>query len=174
MDGADETDDKNKDELILDLVKRRYDDELQRGKDLDGKAGSLIGYVTIVTGLLVGLGTFDILGKLSKPEYYIPYFTGIGLLLSSIISSMMAIKLTKFVVAPEFAPLLSVLNDSEYKYRTVIRRVFLGFGCAISSNIEKNENKVKWTNISWICLITGLVLILIYVVIFTTSGNLKG
>lgn len=75
-----------KEELLLDIVKRRYDAELQRTKDLDTKAGNLIGYVTIVTGLIVGLGTFSILEKLSFPQYYIPYLLGVGALLFSIIT----------------------------------------------------------------------------------------
>ena len=67
--------------------KRRYDEELARGKSLDGKASNLIGYVSIVTGLRVGLGAFSNLEKLAAPEYYIPYLLGVSALLGSIIAS---------------------------------------------------------------------------------------
>jgi hypothetical protein len=162
-------DDKSKDELIFDLVKRRYDNESDRRKDLDEKAGNLIGYVTIVTGLLVGLGTFDILDKLSKPQYFIPYFVGIALLLTSIISSLISIRLAKWSVVPKYEDLESMMNDPQYEYRTVIRRTCLAMGRAIKTNRINNNEKVKWTKRSWLCLILGLILVLIYVVIFVTG-----
>jgi hypothetical protein len=71
-------DEKDKHDIVFDLMQKRFDYEMQRISDLDDKAGNLIGYTTIVTGLIVGLGTFDILDKLSRPEFYIPYFGGIG------------------------------------------------------------------------------------------------
>ena len=47
-----DNDDKTKKkELILDLAKRLHDDELQRTKDLDNKAGNLIQYISLATGL---------------------------------------------------------------------------------------------------------------------------
>jgi hypothetical protein len=171
MSASEQDEDTRKDELIFELGKRRYDHELQRTKDLDDKAAGLIGYVTIVTGLLVGLGTFGILEKLSKPEYYIPYFGGIGLLLFSIISSLMSIRLTKWDVVPKFEDLQSVINNQDYKYRTIMRRIFLAMSDAVNNNRKNNNEKVKWTKISWFCLIGGLVLVLVYVIIFTTTGN---
>jgi hypothetical protein len=47
-----------KQEFLLELLKRYYNDESERRKGLDDKAGKLIGYATIVTGLIIGLGTF--------------------------------------------------------------------------------------------------------------------
>lgn len=48
----------------LDLVQKRYDHEWDRARDLDGKAGHLLGYVTIITGLILGLGAFSIVERL--------------------------------------------------------------------------------------------------------------
>lgn len=62
----------------LDLVQKRYDHEWDRARDLDGKAGHLLGYVTIITGLILGLGAFSIVERL-----FIPYFAGIASLLFS-------------------------------------------------------------------------------------------
>ena len=50
-------------EFILELAKKRYDNALSRWASLDNKASNLIGYVTIVTGLLIGIGTLDSLKK---------------------------------------------------------------------------------------------------------------
>ena len=52
------------------LVKRLYDEGFKTKRVLDDKGSNLIGYITIVTGLLIGLGTFSIFDKLSLPQYY--------------------------------------------------------------------------------------------------------
>ena len=166
-----ENDDKDKHELILNLIERRYDYELQRTTDFDSKASGLIGYVTIVTGLLVGLGTFDILDKLSKVEFFVPYFSGIGLLLFSIVSSLMAIRIKKYTVVAEFGPLREVLGDPAFEYRSVIRRVFISFGNAIANNSVQNDDKARWIQRSWFSLIMGLILVLTYVMIFLYEGD---
>jgi len=92
---------RRKDELVFSLIAKQYDDQLQRKRDLDGKAGSLIGYVTIVTGLLIGLGTFAILGSLSKPQFYFPYFIGIASLIVSIVFSLLAVRIRKWSAVPD-------------------------------------------------------------------------
>jgi hypothetical protein len=109
-----------KEELLLDLVRKRYDLELQASRDLDSKAGNLIGYITIVTALIVGLGTFSILDKLSEPKYFIPYFVGIAALLFSIIISLFAIKTRKFYSSPAITDLSDYYNDINMNYKSVI------------------------------------------------------
>ena len=92
----------DKRKLLLDLVRKRYDIELQSSKDLDNKAGNLIGYVTIVTSIIVGLGASSILGKLSEPVYSIPYLVGIASLLFSIILSLFCDKGENLVNHPSY------------------------------------------------------------------------
>jgi hypothetical protein len=89
------------DELVFNLIAKQYDNQVQRRRDLDSKAGSLIGYVTIVTGLLIGLGTFSILGSLSKPQFYLPYFMGIASLIASIVFSLLAVIIRKWTAVPD-------------------------------------------------------------------------
>jgi hypothetical protein len=43
---------------------------------------------------------------------------------------------------------------------------------AVEDNHKYNEQKAKWTLISWYFLIAGLTLIVVYAAIFTASGNL--
>ena len=43
--------DQKRDELIFDLIKRRFDNEWQRVDALDTKAGTLIGFISIVVSL---------------------------------------------------------------------------------------------------------------------------
>ena len=52
--------------------------EFQILKDYDTKAGTLVGYVTLMIGLVVGLGTFTLLDKLTKLEYIVPFFARNG------------------------------------------------------------------------------------------------
>jgi hypothetical protein len=168
-----EENDKRKDEIIFELVRKEYESQLQRRKDMDSKAGSLIGYVTVVTGIIIGLGTFSILEKLSKPEYYIPYFAGISLLLSSIVISLIATRVTSWGIAPDVKKIEEAMKEHVFTYRSIIRRVAIDMVDAVINNHEQNQNKARWIVRSWYCLIAGLILIVIYAAIFTISGNVK-
>ncbi len=165
--------DKNKDELIFDLIKRRYDDELERIKSLDTKAGNLIGYISIVTSLLIGAGTFNILGKLSKPEYYSPYFVAIGLLLVSFIFSLNALKIRKWKVVPATERLIKEYMKPKYDYEAVVSKVLGTMADAVNEIEQKNEMKAVKIGLSWYFLIGGLVAMATYVAIFTATGHLK-
>ena len=46
-----------RDELIFDLIKRRFDGEIDRANKLDSKAGSMVGFVSVVVGLTLGGGS---------------------------------------------------------------------------------------------------------------------
>jgi hypothetical protein len=164
MSSDDET---KKEEILFDLVKRRYDSEWDRIRDLDDKAGNLIGYVTIVTGLLIGLGTFDILDKLSKPEYYVPYFGGIFLLILSVVFSLLALKVSKWSASPDIDTIQSMLKDSEYEYTTILRQGIIRIGEVVLEIEKKNDRKANIIGLSWYCLIAGLIGTFVYVIIFT-------
>ena len=166
-DNDNDNDNAKKEELLFDLVKRRYDSELERIRDLDDKAGNLIGYVTVVTGLLIGLGTLDILDKLARAEYFVPYFAGIILLLLSLVLSLVALKVSKWTVSPDIDTIHSILRDSAYKYRTVIRQGIMRMGEVVLEIEKKNNEKARIIAWSWYCLIAGLVGIFLYVIIFT-------
>lgn len=160
-----------KEQLLLDLVKRRYDAEWQRAKDLDGKAGSLIGYVTIVTGLIVGLGTFSILGKLSVPLYYTPYFIGIASLLLSIVISLFAIKIRSWEFSPRILDLQEYYKDIKRDYTSITVTVFFSMAQAVRNNSKNNELKAFRISISWICLVIGIGSMVVYAGIFVAMAG---
>lgn len=165
--------DKLKEEIIFELVKRRYDFELQRANNLDTKAGNLIGYITIVTGLLVGLGTFDLLNKLSRPEYFITYFSGIASLIFSMISSLIAVRVIKYNIEPKVYDLnrfLKNIDSTDWKYVTIIRQSIRPFIDAIVYAKEISNKKAAYITASWIGLVVGLVLIILYTGIFVASN----
>jgi hypothetical protein len=148
-----------------------YDYEFETRGVLDDKGSNLIGYVTIVTGLLIGLGTFEIFDKLSLPEYYIPYFAGIALLLATIVFSMLSVRVKEYKFVPTVDALRKVVDDDNWDNRTIIRQFNTGAMKAIEENHLKNERKATWVSLSWGCLISGLVLITIYVSIIATHGK---
>jgi hypothetical protein len=164
-------------EAIFDLVKRRYDFELQRTNDLDSKAGSLIGYVTIVTGLLIGLGTFDLLNKLSRPEYFIPYFSGITSLVFSMIASLVAVRVIKYNIEPKLYDLerfLDNIDNADWKYVTIIRQSIRPFIDAVTNTKTINNSKAFWITAGWISLVIGLILMISYSAIFVASNYKQG
>jgi hypothetical protein len=155
--------DTKKDEIIFELVKKSYDEIFDTKKVLDDKGGNLIGYTTIVTGLLVGLGAFNISDKLSLPQYYLPYFVGIGLLLGTIVFSMLSVRVKGYSSVPTTSDLRKALEDDRWKYRTVIRQYNVAAMEAIETNYIMNQRKALWIRFSWSCLVGGLIAITIYV-----------
>jgi len=167
-------DERSRDEVVFDLIKRRYDSELTRINDLDAKGHNLIGYVSVIVGLLVGVGTFQILGKLSSPEYYIPYFLGIFLLLSSLIVALTAVKITSWMTVPDVKRLRDEYLKSNYLYGTVISRVMGTMTDAVVEMEDKSDVKARRINWSWYILIAGLVSVVSYVVIFSSTCHITG
>jgi hypothetical protein len=161
----------DKRELILDLVKRWYDSEWQRSRDLDSKAGNLIGYVTIVTGLIIGLGTFSILDKLSSPQYYVPYFFGISALLSSIILSLLAVKVRSWKFSPPIENLESYLKDNNRTSESISLTASFYIIGAVSNNFKTNESKARIISWSWISLVVGISFLVIFAGVFAAIGG---
>jgi len=160
-----------RDELVFDLIKRRYDSELDRIKTLDNKAGSLIGLVSVVIGLLVGVGTFTILDKLSKSGFSVLFFIGLGFLLLSIIMCLAVIKVRKFKFVPNAMNLKN--NYLKSRYRSVIRSNLGTMAKTIDEMEKTNNNKGKLIDWSWYFLVIGLALILIFVIVFTATGTIS-
>jgi hypothetical protein len=49
-----------------------------------------------VIGLVIGLGTIDLLQRVKTPENYVSYFMGVGALIISIIFSLYAVKIRRY------------------------------------------------------------------------------
>ncbi len=160
-----------RDELIFDLIKRRYDSELQRANSIDSKGGNLIGFVSVVVGLLIGLGGFQTLNQLKEPEYWAIYFGGIVLLLLSIVFCLYAVKVRKWT----FVPNAKYLWDkyTEEPYRKVIRRNAAEMASAVEEMEEANNDKAEWVDISWFLLIVGLTIVFIFLVVVSATGAIK-
>lgn len=171
----DDSDEIKKGQIAFDLLKRRYDDEMGRIKDLDGKAGSQIGFISIVLSIVIGLGTLQLFDKLSKPQFYLPYFIGIGLLLLSFLFSLCAIMIAKWPVVPAVE---AILREGFYSHpitsRNLVRRISEAMADAIKEIEIKNDGKAFKILIGWWLLIAGLISIVLFAIIFMTSSGGEG
>jgi hypothetical protein len=113
---GDENVDKKRDDLIFELIKRRIDSEGQRINSLDTKAGNLVGYVSVLVGLLLGGGSllsggaiFKTSSVLLSSNHIVPfiYFVGVAFLLVSIDCSLTALKVRRWIAVPNVHVLIS-------------------------------------------------------------------
>jgi hypothetical protein len=159
-----------RDELIFQLIKGMYDFQLQRMNSLDSKAGNLVGFVSIIVGLLIGLAGFELLNKLTEPGYYWIYFAGIVLLLASIVFSLVALKLRKLEFFPNVKS-LSLYSSVSYRYFMKVN------GNTLVDVIDKmdsaNETKAQWIEASWYALLAGLILVFAFLAFIALTGGVK-
>jgi len=102
-----EEDNLKRDTLLFDVIKRRYDAEWDKIAGLDSKANNFIGFISVVTGLLLGSSTFTYSKLLSYPSLTVLYFFGTGLLLVSIGFALSAIKIRRWHAVPNVETLLN-------------------------------------------------------------------
>jgi hypothetical protein len=150
------------DEILYDIVKTKYNDSLARWDSLDNKASNLIGYVTIVTGLLVGIGTFELFGSLHSVISYILFFIGMGLLVLVIISSLICIRIKYYFEIPS-AKEIEMIFEKNWKYQTIIRQIFISRLDTQKKIDQHLEDKVKWIGRSWQFLIIGMSMLLVFI-----------
>ena len=158
-----------RDNLIFDLIKRRYDNEWQRINNLDGKANSLVGYISLVTGFLLGSATFAMSSALiCRPFLSSVYFTGIGILILSIVLALLATRVRTWPNVPNVKVLLESYTSEPYD--VVLKTNAATMADAIGEIEVQNNMKAMYINRCWYFLIGGLILVLIFVILFTVTG----
>lgn len=157
-----------RDELMFDLIKRRFDSEISRWDGLDTKAGSLIGFVSIVTSLTLAAGSFSLQDVLNNTQVLIAFFVGIGFLLTSITFSLLCVKVRKAPTVPNTERLISGYQDKSYR-ETLLRN-----GAQMSEAVRKleglNNKKAKWIRYSWTLFVIALGYLFLVFVLFTLSN----
>jgi hypothetical protein len=153
-----------RDELIFELIKRRYDSESQRTDSLDSKAGSMIGFVSIVASLLLGAATFELLSSSSNIIVLFPYLVGIALLIGSIILALYSFMIRDWVIVPNVETLLAEYTDLPYD--EVLQKNAGEMAKAVVDTMHKNDKKAVFIQMSWYLLIAGLVSIFVYLPVF--------
>jgi hypothetical protein len=71
--------------------------------------------VTVITGLLIGIGTIDVFAK-SMSKYYLIYFSGISILLISVCLPLLAMRVRQWESAPTADYFKDLLYDDEVTY----------------------------------------------------------
>lgn len=162
-----ESPEKARDELMFDLIKRRYDGEVSRWDSLDAKAGSLIGFFSIVTSLTLAAGSFNLQGILSDPTNLIVFFGGIGLLLISILFSLFCFSLRAIVFVPNTEGLLSRYGNKTY--RETLDKVMRRMSKAVMRLVQINNEKAVWIRYSWVLFVIALGYLFIIFIMFTMT-----
>ena len=157
--------DQKRDELIFELIKKRFDYEFTRTNNLDGKAHNSVGYVGAIVALLIGIGSlltgaqaFKVSTQLSSSTMY---FVGIAILLISIGFALGALKVRKWAMAPDVNVLIK--KYTTLSYSEVLKRNAGELAKVVNDTKTLNDNKAKLIDISWYFLISGLLVVLISV-----------
>ena len=155
-----------KDELIFEILKRRYDSAIERRHFLDDKASNLIGYVTIITGIIIGLGTLEILEKITNKIAYLLYFSGIGSLIFSLVFSLFVIRTREFRTDSNIKKLNEYFKDNKWIYeQIIIRHIDILFN-SIPILDKENRKKANLIQLSWTMLVGGIILLTVFLFSF--------
>jgi hypothetical protein len=160
--------DKTKDEFIFNLVKARFDGEITRWDSLDSKAGSMIGFVSIVTSLTVAAGSFNLQNILNNISVLIEFFAGIVLLLISIVFSLLCFRVRQATIVPAVATLVS--EYPRLSYKEALRRNSGQMSKSVTDLENINNNKAKWITYSWTMFVIAFGYFFIVLILFTLSS----
>jgi len=163
-----------RDDLIFELIKRRFDGEKERTNSLDAKAGALVGFVSVTVGLLLGSGSllsgaqvFKISIFFSHPVLAVIYFIGVATLLFSIGTALTALRVRRWVDIPNVQTLIE--KYTTLSYSEVLQRNAGEMAKAVLNAEIQNNNKAKLIECSWYLLIAGLCIVFISVIIFAAT-----
>lgn len=168
-DDDEEDDEKERDKLIFELIKSRYDDELEKINSMDNKASSLAGFISILVGLVFVSGSFELSVIASNIILSIPYFLGTGLLVYSILFAMLAFRIRTYKIAPDVDVLLKKYTTKEFT--EVLRTNAATMKKAVEDMEEKNHDKAEWISLSWYFLMVGIGIIFIFFALYVRHAN---
>lgn len=166
---VDET--KIRDQLIFDLITRRFEIEINRRIGLDQKASSLIGFEGIIVGIFsAGTGLLFPQNSDSGPPFTFILFAliGLGILGVSLLLSLYAFRLREWQSPPDTEYLLR-----EYTKKTwieTLRANAVELSKALVHNTAINDNKAKYVKASWSLLVIGITDFLIFMFNAVISG----
>jgi hypothetical protein len=163
-----DTDENRRDDLIFELIKDRIKGERERSIGLDNKAGNLIGFTSVVIGLLLGTISLKLDILIHNPLLSITYFIGIGVLLLSIFFSLMVIKIRGWIIVPNVRHLLDYYTAKTHQ--ELLRRNAATMANAVGVSERNNGNKARYTQWSWCSLLSGLVMVFIFMLLYILTG----
>jgi hypothetical protein len=132
---------------------------------LDSKAGNLIGFISVVVGLLLGAGALKIEAMTSDYFPSVIFFVGIGILLASIGLALASFRVRTWIAVPNVTTLIN--NYTTVPYDEVLKRNGGEMAKAVVDSVIQNDNKANLLRVSWYFLISGLCTMFIFVIAYT-------
>ena len=165
-----DTCEKERDQLIFELIINRNNAEFQRSNNLDTKASHLIGFVGIIIGLLGTTISFIYDKIYTDPKvliYYQSYrlmlLIGIILLALSILSSLFAYFIKQYEIVPETHHLIEEYAKKDRDLLSILRIVAGEMSETIKKNAEIDDDKANWIKYSQIAFGIGMGLIVLFI-----------
>lgn len=96
--------------------------------------------------------------------YSLIYLIGIGVLLTSILFSLWAFKVRKWIMVPQVQTLIA--KYTKIKYEEVLQRNGGEMAKAVRISEKNNHEKAKFLILSWYALISGLSILFTFIIVF--------
>ena len=165
-----DTEIKERDRFIFDLVDKRNDAEFERSNLLDVKASSIIGFVGIIIGLLGTILAFVLDKIYINPKlfaYYSSYrvilFLGIVFLALAIFCSLMAYFIRQYTIVPDTKHLIEEYAMRDRDLLSILRIVAQERSDAILKNSVTVDDKSNWIKYSQILFGLGMGLAILFI-----------
>jgi hypothetical protein len=163
--------DQKKDELIYDMLKSEYTDEIKKGDLIDREARGLVPNILIVVAILLAAGTTSLfVDVMSVHQSYFPVLYALGI-------SFMIISITLVFVILKFLGGEGLFDTDKYfsnnqplDYESILKDNILTVKQRINKMREKNQHKRILLIIMWLFLIVGLVTIMVLIVFLLLSN----
>ena len=156
-----------RDEAILDVVRRAYSFQYELRQRLDSKLNNFVAITATIATLNSGIAFF-VLDKISWGNpYYFPliasFFIGTGLLICALVKGLLGYKPTKYTTYPE-DPERLIEEYKDFPKTQVVRVVAASLASATNANKEVNVRKSRTINWVFYLIILGILALLVFTV----------
>jgi hypothetical protein len=157
-----------RDKLIYDCIKNRYNFEWDRFKILDGKASGIISFVGIILALQGGIGATLLKDTLRTGALFITminiFILSVICLTFSIICGLRAYFLQKWIYIPEVHNFINECAVKDKSRVDILRVITQSLSRAIESNKKDTNKKARFIEYGFAFLAVGLILNLFFII----------
>lgn len=160
-----------KDELIYDMLKSEYADEVKKSDRIDEEARGLVPNILIVVAILLGAGTTSLfvdVMSVHQSHFPILYALGISFMIISITLVFVILKFLGGVGLSDTGKYF--LNNQAVDYEHILKDNILTVRQGIKNARKKNQHKQSLVILMWLFLIVGLVIIMVLIVFLLLSN----
>ena len=159
-------------EFLVDFAQTTYSNEVHRITNLDNKANTIIGFISVAISILIGFGALEFFAKITTTNYLMIYSLAIGTLVFAIFAALYALKIRTWDLSLDIGHLYqNYMTHSTYA--STLKTFLESFEDPINRIGDQNDNKAKWIQMSWYLILLGLNLIFIFFIltVFTNITN---